>query len=753
MGNYEILGKAAPTLKNEQILTGRANYIDDYERPGMLVGRILYSPHACAKIIKIDTSKAQEIPGVVSVLTHKDVPGENTYLYAEPDQPVFAVDRVNYVGDAIVALAAETEEAADAAIKAIEVDFEILDGLHDPVAALEPNAPVALPGYKNVVNKAEFKLGDLEAGFVEADVIVENTYLTQLIEHAHIETEGALAYVDDDDTVVVIASNQTPHRDRSQVARSLGIPENQVRIITPYVGGAFGSKDEVHVQIHAALLTVKTGRPIKMIRTREESMQVHVKRHPIITHYKSGATKDGKLTAIQVKMIGDTGPYGNAGPHVMGFGASVSSGPYFVPNALIESYTVRTNNLISGAMRGFGAPQGCVAYEAQMDELAKELGIDPLEIRLKNAIQSGQVVPAGGLIREAAAAKASMQEAADMIDWQSRAQQEKEPAPHLRRGWGIGSTWFVIGLGRGKDNSVAIVEMAPDGSVVLRTGAVEMGQGVFSTLVNMAAETLGITTDKVRVLGPDTDNTPDAGPSVASRQTFVSGNAVLRAAGVVRQSLLETAADETGLEVELLDLRGGFLYAEDERLSVTVEELASKASWANKQLSATGFYAMEFPEEFSGKDSYFGVGPSSFGTTIAQVLVDIETGEVKIERMVMVHNVGKIINYGGAYGQMTGAGAMGAGYALMEELIQEEGILKSDSLESFLIPTSLDVPPFEVKLLEIPEPYGPYGAVGLGEPSLTPVAPAIVNAITDAIGKPVKQLPITAERVLMAIEQ
>jgi len=748
----DVIGVPAPAIQHQQLLTGDARYIKDLHMPDMLIGKLLYSAHPCANILKIDVAAARAVPGVVAVLTHADILGENSYLYHEADMPLLAADRVNYLGDAVVALAAVDEDAAQAGLDAVVVEYEPLPGIYDPVEAMKPNAPVALPGYDNVIPSALFELGDADAGFEAADVVIENTYQTQWIEHAFLEPEGALAYTDLDGTIVVYASNQAPHRDRMQIARALHISEHSVRVVTPFVGGGFGAKDEAHVQIHAALLTQATGKPVRIIRTREESILTHVKRLPVIVKHRLGAQSDGKITAVQIETIGDTGPYENAGRYIMGFGASISTGPYYVPNARIESFCVRTNNPVGGAMRGFGGPQVALAYEGQMDALAKKLGLDPLEVRLRNAIEKGQPTPMGATIREVGAIKVGLAEATKMADWENRDQLERQPAPNLRRGWGLSSTWFVIGFGRGQDNAGVIVEMATDGTVVLRTAAVDMGQGVFTTLATMAAETLGVDLESVRVIGPDTDKTLDAGASAASRQTFVSGNAVLRASAVIRNSLLETAAEETGLPMDILSLKGGRLYAEGELLNYTIPQLAAKATFANRPMHADGFYAMEFPEEISGKSDYVGVGPSAFGTQIAQVLVDIETGEVTVEKIVAVQNVGRIINYGGAYGQLLGACTMGTGYSLMEELVVEEGRTLSDSLESFLIPTSMDAPETITKLLEIPEPLGPHGAVGIGEPSLLSTAPAVVNAISDATGVRMTQIPLTPERVLAAIE-
>ncbi|MBW1867306.1 MAG: molybdopterin-dependent oxidoreductase, partial [Deltaproteobacteria bacterium] len=357
----DVIGVPVPAIQYEQLLSGSARYINDLKMPGMLVGKLMYSAHPCAIITKLDVEAARGIPGVEAVLTHTDIPGENSYLYHEADQPLLASERVSYLGDAIVAVAAVDEATAQAAIEAVEVIYELLPGVFDPLEAMKPDTPAVLPGYENIISHTEFDFGDLEAGFTAADVIVENTYYTPWIEHAFLEPEGALSHYDLEGTLVVYASNQAPNRDRMQIARSLDIPEHRVRVITPFVGGAFGAKDEATVQIHAALLTQATGKPVRIIRTREESILTHVKRHPIIVNHRMGATQEGKITAIKVELIGDTGPYENAGRFILGFAASVASGPYDVPNARIDSYAVRTNNPIGGAMRGFGAPQVCLA--------------------------------------------------------------------------------------------------------------------------------------------------------------------------------------------------------------------------------------------------------------------------------------------------------------------------------------------------------------------------------------------------------
>jgi CO/xanthine dehydrogenase Mo-binding subunit len=754
MTDYSVIGKPARAYASTEVLTGQARYCPDIRLPGMLVGKLLYTKYPCARILRLDVSAARRLPGVVTVLTAQDIPGENSYLYASPaDQPLLVWDHVRYQGDALAAVAAETEEAAQAALQAIQVEYEPLDGVYEVLEAMQPGAHQVWPERNNVCDHLVIDYGDIDAGFKHADLIIENTYSTPLVEHAFLETEGAVATPDTDGTMVVYSSCQAPHRDRMQIARALSLPENQVRVITPQIGGAFGGKDEAHVQIHAALLAQASGRPVSLIRSREESILTHVKRHPVIIRYRSGITRDGKLTAVHAEAIGDTGPYLNAGRDVMNFVAATLSGPYFVPHARLEAYTVFTNNPICGAMRGYGIPQASFAYEAQMDALARLIGMDPLEIRLRNGLDTGMQVPTGVTLREAGGMKACLNEAARLSGWKERSQAARQPAAHMRRGWGMASIWFSIGMGRNiPDHATATLEMAQDGSVLLHTGAADMGQGTHTALAQMAAEAIGVRLASVKVVAPDTHRTFDAGPSVASRQTFISGNAVLRAAQPIREALLQTASEITGLPLDILQLKDGLLLAEGEVIPVKLADLAAKALEQGRQLHADGYYAMEYPEQLPPGSYPYAPSVFTFGTQVAQVLVDIETGQVNLEKLVAVQDAGKIINPGGARGQVEGGVIMGLGYALMEELLVEHGSTLNLNLGSYIIPTAKDVPDLTVKIVEIPEPYAPYGAKGLGEPPLTPTAPAILNAVIDAIGVPMYSIPLTAERVLNAIE-
>ena len=527
-----------------------------------------------------------------------------------------------------------------------------------------------------------------------------------------------------------------------------------VRVITPYIGGAFGGKDEAHVQMHAALLAVAAKRPVRLIRGRIESILTHVKRHPVTVHCLTAATRDGRLLAVKARAIADAGPYHNASYEVLNKFGEFIGGPYTVQNLEVETIGVRTNNPIGGAFRGFGAPQAAFVYECQMDDLARKLGMDPLDLRLLNGVETGTKMYTGVVVREGTAMKASLKKAAQMIAWDKRDQVERQPAPHLRRGWGMATILKGSGMGRGlADHAGVVLEMHRDGSVVLLSGAADMGQGIVTILAQMAADRLGVAMSSVRAVRADTSRAPDAGASCASRQCMVSGNAVLAAADSIRDSLLSVAAGKTKISKERLDLRDGRLQVDGEPHDLTVEELARRALFWGYPLHAESKYHFEYPDDVPAGKYRFSQEVFQFCTQAAQVLVDTETGQVTVERFIAVHDAGKIINPGGVYGQIEGGVAQGIGYALTEELVVREGHTLNPSLENYVIPMALDIPEIEMEVLEIPEPLGaPMGAKGIAEAPIIPTAPAIRNAILDAIDKPLYQLPMTAERVISALD-
>ena len=743
MSDLAVVGQWTAAPGAEEIVTGKARYCPDIRLPGMLCGKLLYSPYARARITKLDVSKARKLDGVYAVMTHADIPGENSYLYAQPDQPLLVVDEVRFQGDAVAAVAARDSQTADAALAAIDVEYEELPGLFDPLEAMRQDPD-------NVMMSQMYRSGDVAAAIASADVVIENTYRTQWAEHAFLETEGGVGLVDDDGGITVYSSCQAPHRDRMQIARALAMPESMVRVITPYIGGAFGAKDEAHVQIHAGLLAHAAQRPVHLIRERRESMLTHVKRHPFVVEYTTAATREGKLLAVKARAIADAGPYTNSSHEVLNKFGEFIGGPYAVQNVEVEKIGVHTNNPITGAFRGFGAPQAAFIYESQMDDLARQLGMDPLEIRLLNGVETGTKMYTGVVVREGTAMKASLKRAAEMIEWKKRDQVERQPAGHLRRGWGMATILKGSGLGRGlSDHAGVMLEMHRDGSVVLHSGAADMGQGIITVMAQLAAERLGVDLTSVRVVRADTAKSPDAGASCASRQAMVSGNAVLEAADAIRDTLLTLAAGKTKIAKDRLDLRAGQLLVDGEAHELSVRDLAQRAGNWGYALHAESLVHFEYPNDVPEISYRYSQEVFQFCTQIAQVLVDCETGQVTVERLIAVHDAGKMINPGGVYGQIEGGVAQGIGYALTEELIVHEGHTQNPSLENYVIPLALDIPEIEMEVLEIPQPTGaPLGAKGIAESPIIPTAPAIRNAICDAIDKPLYELPMTPERVL-----
>jgi len=743
MSELAVVGQWTAAPGAEEIVTGKARYCPDIRLPGMLCGKLLYSPYARARITKLDVSKARKLDGVYAVMTHADIPGENSYLYAQPDQPLLVVDEVRFQGDAVAAVAARDSQTADAALAAIDVEYEELPGLFDPLEAMRQDPD-------NVMMSQMYRSGDVAAAIASADVVIENTYRTQWAEHAFLETEGGVGLVDDDGGITVYSSCQAPHRDRMQIARALAMPESMVRVITPYIGGAFGAKDEAHVQIHAGLLAHAAQRPVHLIRERRESMLTHVKRHPFVVEYTTAATREGKLLAVKARAIADAGPYTNSSHEVLNKFGEFIGGPYAVQNVEVEKIGVHTNNPITGAFRGFGAPQAAFIYESQMDDLARQLGMDPLEIRLLNGVETGTKMYTGVVVREGTAMKASLKRAAEMIEWKKRDQVERQPAGHLRRGWGMATILKGSGLGRGlSDHAGVMLEMHRDGSVVLHSGAADMGQGIITVMAQLAAERLGVDLTSVRVVRADTAKSPDAGASCASRQAMVSGNAVLEAADAIRDTLLTLAAGKTKIAKDRLDLRAGQLLVDGEAHELSVRDLAQRAGNWGYALHAESLAHFEYPNDVPEISYRYSQEVFQFCTQIAQVLVDCETGQVTVERLIAVHDAGKMINPGGVYGQIEGGVAQGIGYALTEELVVSEGHTQNPSLENYVIPLALDLPEIEMEVLEIPQPTGaPLGAKGIAESPIIPTAPAIRNAIYDAIDKPLYELPMTPERVL-----
>ncbi|MBO9540341.1 xanthine dehydrogenase family protein [bacterium] len=731
-------------------VTGETQYGGDLAGPDALHVAVLRSEHAHAEILGIDTTAAEALPGVVAVYTAKDVPGTNTHGLITRDQELIASRFVRYTGDAVAVVVAETAKIAHRALKLIKVDFKPLPGVFSIDEALAEGAPKVHPG-GNVMARQPIRRGDAKSAMASAHVTVEATYETQAVDHAFLDIEAGMAFMDGD-VLTIHASGQWVHEEQRLLAIALGLPLEKVRCVQPATGGAFGGREDLGIQLYLALAALKTGRVVRQDYDRAESMTARHKRHPLRIHYKLGADKDGNLVAADVTVYTEKGAYASTGIAVMRKSASHATGPYRVPNINVDVIGVFTNHNPNGAMRGFGAAQMAVAYEGAIDLLADKLGMDRLEIRRKNLVRNGDMVTTTQIVPVATAVEC-MEEAQRRIGWENRNYETGKP--HLKRGYGIATICFGLGYGGGfPDASRARVRFAEDGVLELYTGAVEVGQGLTTAMAQIAAQECGVPAESVRVIWADTARTPESGSSSATRQTYFTGSAVRLAGAELKQQLLDIAAAMTETHWDELTLSNGFVvgtHLEPGRISVA--DVVAEGRKRGYSLEASALFKPNTVRE--GDD---GLSPLSFitylfGSHACSVLVDIETGEVQVEKIVAVHDVGKAINPQLVTGQIEGGVTQGLGMALMEEVVRREGKILNPGFTDYILPTMVDVPVIEAVGLEHPDLGGPYGARGVGEPPLIGTPPAILAAIADAIGTQVTQLPATPERVWRAMQE
>ena len=750
------VGRSLPRPDARAKVTGEATFAADLYFEGMLHARVLRSRYPHARLLRVDTSRAKTLPGVVAVLTADDVPGAKNHGLVRPDWPVLAYDKVRYVGDAIALVAAETEEIAEKALELIQVEYEPLPVVTSPQMALASDAPL-VHDTGNLLKHIKVRKGDMEKGFAEADVIVEREYRTPSLDHAFLEPEAGVAAIDEDGKITVYVGSQIPFDDRRQIAASLAIPEQKVRVKATQVGGAFGGKEDISVQIHVALLAQATGRPVKLVFTREESMIVHPKRHATTIRLKTAATRDGQLTAVQAEIYGDAGAYASLSEHVMTRTATHAAGPYDVLNVKIDCYAAYTNNVPAGAFRGFGVPQAAFAIESQMDILAEKLGLLPFELRRKNALRVGATTATGQVLRESVGLLETIDRVEEEIEKRETSNVKREtsksaihnPQSAIRRGWGVACAYKNVGLGGGAaDCAGAEVELTDDGRAIVRAGAAEVGQGLVGVLALVAAEELGLSYDSVEVLVADTDQTLDGGATTASRQSFITGNAVRLAAQKVREALAQAASEELDAPPDSLVFKDGRIYAGEK--SISLAETVALAKGERREVRASVVYQppKTVPLGEVG-DMHFAYG---YATQAALVEVDINTGQVEVLKVIAAHDVGRALNPLGVAGQIEGGVVMGVGMALQEEFVMEEGIPKTTSLAKYRIPPIERTPEIVPIIVEDKASAGPYGAKGIGEIPSIPTAPAIINAIYNAISVRIYSPPATPKRILAALE-
>jgi len=724
---------------------GAARYGADLPIQEPLYLKVVRSPRPHAKIVRIETDEVLKIPAVERVFTAKDIPGKNRVGTVIKDQPILALDRIRYIGDPIALIAGKTEEGVDEAAKKLVVVYEDLPCINDPEEALKPYAPL-IHEKGNLLMEFHVIKGDIQRGFKEAEIIIEEIYTTTWVDHAYLEPDAGVSYLDETGRITVVCPTQNVHYDQKEVASVLSLPLDRVRVVQCATGGGFGGRLDITVQCLLALAVFHLKRPVKIVFSREEVFQVTSKRHPLKIQYRSGAKKDGTLTAVEVDILGDSGAYASYGPTVAIRSAVHATGPYQVPNVKVRSRMAYTNNAWSGAMRGFGVPQMAFAHESQMDLLAQALRIDPIEFRLKNCLRRGAETATGQTLMASVGIGETLKK---VKEWRDRSDLSGNSSerPFLRKGIGVGSMWYGIGNTGIANPSTAQMEIDPNGEVRLFTGTADVGQGSDTVLLQIASEGLGVPLKEIRLVRADTALTTDAGATSASRQTYISGNAILNAIQTLKEEAIKEASRILGVEGEDLYFEDGQIKRKSKAsLSIPIKEVGKRCG---RVLRGEGY----FDPETTGLDPKTGQGSPyatyAFATHLAEVEVDTETGKVKVNRVIASHDVGKAIHPKNVIGQIMGGVAMGTGFALMEEFVPG----KATSFFDYLIPTSRDVPEIIPIIVEDKEPSGPFGAKGVGEPALIPSAPAILNAIANATGQRIYHLPANLEGVLKAVQK
>ena len=744
------VGESVRRVDGVPKVKGSFAYGSDLWHDRMLWGATVRSPHPHARILRIHIAEAVASPGVHAVLTHEDVPGKKTYGLELSDQPVLAWDRVLHVGQPVAIVAAETPELARRAAARIRVEYEELEPVLDMERALDPGAP-KLHEWGNVLRHVRIRHGDPDA---EAEVWVEGYYETAMQDQAALGPEAGLAIPAEDGGVDLIVSTQWLHVDRQQIAPCLNLPEDKVRLTLAGVGGAFGSREDLHMHVHACMLALHTGRPVKMSYGRAESFLGHVHRHPSRVWLRTGATRDGRLVVVRGRVVIDGGAFASSSTAVIGNATTFLAGPYEVPNALLEGTAVYTNNPPCGAMRGFGAPQVCFAYEGNMDKLARELGVDPVELRLRNALRPGSILPTGHPIHGSVPVREVIERCRDLP-----MPPEPEPAAMrdpitfpggagnvgrgegLKRGVGFAVGYKNVAYSEGFDDfhqARVTLSAGPDGPVAeVHSAGVECGQG-FSTILTQVARTeLGV--ERVLLHVPDT-GVDSAGSSSASRQTFMGGGAVQMACRAVAEEVFGRAIARLQPE-GTLSLADGRVLADGvpicDLVDLLDEPVVATRTFHHRQTS-------RFDEDGQGDIHVM----FAFGAERAVVEVDEELGLVRVVQLANALDVGRAVNPQGVEGQSEGGAAQGLGLAVMEEIQLRDGVIANASFTDYLIPTTLDMPPVLTAFVEDPEPDVPFGAKGIGEVSTIVSTAAVVAAIRDATGRDLNRAPVHPDEIV-----
>ncbi|MBO0872473.1 MAG: xanthine dehydrogenase family protein [Pseudonocardia sp.] len=729
-------------------IKGTQLYAADWKLPGMLYGRVVRSVVPSARIRTIDTTQAEALPGVTAVLTARHVPSNRVVERASGglgeltvEMPVLADDRVRYVGEPVALVAAVSQQIADEAAELVEVDYEELPGVFSAEDALGDAAP-RVHDDGNVLVEWNIRRGDVTRALDEADLVVTGEYRSQHAEHAYLEPEAGVGWMENGVLTIRVSTQVIEHA--ATIAEILELPGNKVRVISAYMGGGFGGKEDMTVEPYLALLVWHTKRPVRMIWERQESMVASTKRHPFVMRYRTGVRTDGSILAQDVDIIGDAGAYPYLSARVLFAGAALSCGPYRTPNAAVRSRAVFTNNVPTSAFRGFGAMQVVLGYESQMDRIAEALGLPPDEVRRRNFLAKGDTIPTGESLDTAVAVQETLRRALSRLG--------ELPSPSARskrvgRGFACNmqpygrTIWF-------RDRASAWLSLQADGTLVIRSGITDLGAGQAASLCQIASEILGVPLAEISVYIGDTALNPPAGGTFATRQLYMSGNAVLHAARQLRDRIAPVAAAMLDCTVEEMSFEDGLVRGARSGSGLRLAELVAGCEQRDVDTSVLAVWRAEqgsFDPRLGQGDSF---PDYTYGTHAADVEVDVETGEVKVLRYVASHDVGRCINPLRVEGQIQGGAMQGLGYALTEDVVLDAGNPVSALFAHYFIPTSMDMPDIEVEIVESGEGKGPLNARGIGEPPIAPSAAAIANAITSAIGRRPTELPMTPERVL-----
>ncbi|MBE9524476.1 MAG: xanthine dehydrogenase family protein [Chloroflexi bacterium] len=723
------VGKSLKRIDARDKVTGAALYPGDINHANQAYMKILFALRPHAVVRAIETTRAKELPGVIAVYTAKDVP-VNEYGLISPDQPVLCgpgsskpyADRVRFIGDQVAVVVAESDAIAKQACDLILVDYEDLPVVTDAERALKEDSVLLHPDNEsNIITHYRIRKGNMGA-FEQADTIVEGEYHTPVQEHAYLQPEAGISYVDEEGRVTVEVAGQWVHEEREQIAHALGLPEEKIRVIHPAMGGAFGGREDISVQIVLALAAYRlhqdgTPRAVKIVWSREESIIGHHKRHEYLIRTRWGARKDGKIIAAEVELIANGGAYTYTSGKVLGNATLMCTGPYEIPNVSVDAFAVYTNNIPGGAFRGFGGPQGAFAAESQMNKLAEALNMDAIELRMKNVLREGSILSVGSPMPKGVSMTAVIEKCAEEAGWDDHSQEKEQRESRFKRGRGFACGFKNVGFSYGfPENSSATVELYGTSEierVVVRHAAAEVGQGTHTVIVQMTAEAAGVPIEKVELISADSSQTDNSGSVSASRMTFMAGNAVKGAA-------------ERALEK----------WQKEERPAI--------ATFIYRPPATTPFD----PETGECTPNF------SYGY-IAQVVdleVDIETGMISILNVISANDVGKAINPQQVEGQTEGAIVQAAGYVVLEKFVQKDGYVLTPHLSTYLIPGVLDIPDhIQSVIVEHPDPLGPWGARGMGEMPYIPFAPALIAALRDATGEWFNDFPLTPERVLRGL--